>query len=184
MRRIPDARAVDRALGAAKTAVRHALKGLNQAAAHQMARGDYSAAAALATQGRAIQDFQTEVDALLKRWRDLRRGGAPTGSGNRGTPLWSYYQPILQALLEANGEARRTDLEPAVERVMREALQPADRESMARGHQRWQVMIRRARKHLSAEGWIEAGLSPVWRITDAGRRAASKPLAPAMGGAS
>jgi len=46
---------------------------------------------------------------------------------------------------------------------------------MARGTERWQIMVRRSRKSLAAEGWIEDRSGPVWRITDAGRRAAEKP---------
>jgi hypothetical protein len=37
-------------------------------------------------------------------------------------------------------------------------------------------MIRRARKHLAREGWIEGGSGRLWRITEAGRRAATKPI--------
>lgn len=184
MKRIPDARAVDRALRATRAAVKQALKGLNQAAAQQMARGDYSAAEALAQRGREIQQFQAQVDALHKCWRDLRGGGHQTSDKKSGTALWSYYQPILRALAEAGGEARRRDLEPAVERLMSETLKPPDREPMARGLERWQVMIRRARKHMAAEGWIDDGAGPVWSITDTGRRAASKPLEPRQKGGS
>ena len=58
---------------------------------------------------------------------------------------------------------------------MAESLQAGDREAMARGTERWQIMVRRSRKSLAAEGWIEDRSGPVWRITDAGRRAAEKP---------
>lgn len=55
------------------------------------------------------------------------------------------------------------------------SLLPGDRRAMARGRERWRIMIQRARKQLVAEGWIEnrSGLS--WRITDAGRRTADSP---------
>lgn len=176
MKRIPDARGVDRALAATKKAVKSALKGLNQSAAQQMARGDYATAEALAARGRAIQQFQSELDSLHERWRELRRGDAAEGSKKDATPMWSYYQPILRALADRGGAARRADLEPAVERLMSRAFQPSDRDPLARGLQRWQVMIRRARKHLVAEGWIEAGAGMEWRITESGMQAAKRPL--------
>jgi hypothetical protein len=68
------------------------------------------------------------------------------------------------------------DLEAQVHRLMADRLHPADRESMARGSERWQIMVRRSRKALVTEGWIEDRTGPVWRITDAGRLAAEKPL--------
>ena len=42
----------------------------------------------------------------------------------------------------------------------------------AEGHERCRVMVRRSRKALVAEGWIEQGSGSVWRLTDSGRRAA------------
>lgn len=57
-------------------------------------------------------------------------------------------------------------------------LLPGDREPRGRGTERWQVMIRRARRHLVAEGWIESGSGEAWRITEAGRRATEKEISP------
>ena len=173
MKRIPHARDVGKAFQSVRAAVKHALNGLNQAAGQVMAKGDYAAAEALAAKGREIQQFQAEVGALHMRWRELS-GGAPGSAKSPKTPLWAYYQPILKALSELGGEARRIDLEAPVERLMADRFQPGDRQQMAGGHERWQIMIRRVRKHLVAEGWIEEGSGSVWRITDAGRRGAEK----------
>lgn len=178
MKRIPDSRAVDKALRSARSAVKQALKGLNQAAAQRMGKGDYSAAEALAAKGREMQQFRAEVDALSNRWRELRQWEGRSDSKKTVTPLWAYYQPVLKALVEAGGEARGVELEPSVERLMNGLLQPGDREPLGRATVRWQVMIRRARKHLIAEGWIESRSGGAWRITDAGHRAAAKPIGP------
>ena len=59
---------------------------------------------------------------------------------------------------------------------MSATLQSADRDAMARGRERWRVMVRRARRHLVAEGWIEDRAGPAWRITDTGRQAAEKQI--------
>jgi hypothetical protein len=80
------------------------------------------------------------------------------------------------SIIAVGGEATRGKVEPQVESLMRDTLRPGDQETMARGLKRWQVMIRRARKHLVSEGWIEDGAGPTWRITSAGRRAADEPL--------
>jgi Mrr N-terminal domain len=175
VKRIPHAQNVAKALRSVRLATQKALKGMNQLASQRMAKGDYTGAEVLANKAKEIMQFQTEVDVVQKRWREV------CGSGDRGskksvTPLWTYYQPILKAIVHVGGEARRMDLEAQVHRLMAERLHPADREAMARGNERWQIMVRRSRKALVAEGWIEDRTGPVWRITDAGRRAAEKPM--------
>lgn len=176
MSRVPLARGVRQGLRALKVATRKALKGVNQVAGQRMAKGDYATAEGLAATGREVRQFLTEVDALAKRWREVSgsRGGKKPKSAN--TPLWGYYQPILQALDKAGGECRRTDLEAHVERVMASAFQPGDREATRGGRERWRVMVQRARRPLIAEGWLEDRGGKVWGITDSGRRAAEKPL--------
>jgi len=175
VRALRHAGGVERALRSLRIAVERALRGLNQAAAQLMARGDYSAAEALASKGREIQQFQAEVGGLQQRWRELR-GRAARKPKMSATPLWAYFQPILKALVQAGGECRRSDLEPRVERLLGSEMPPGDRATTRRGAERWRVMVRRARRHLASEGWIENGRGPIWRITDAGRRAAEKPI--------
>ncbi len=173
MSRIPHARGVAQALRAVRGSLQKALKGLNQVAAQRMAKGDYTGAELLALKGKEIRQFQSEVDALRKKWRVVCGSGAG-GSKRAVTPLWTYYQPILRALLEAGGECRREDLDPIVERLMNASLLPGDRETMARGRPRWRVMVQRSRRALIAEGWIEDAGGPLWKITDAGRNVAEK----------
>jgi len=156
-------------------AVEKALKGLNQAAGLQMSKGDYAAAEALAAKGREIRQFLTEIEAVRRRWREVCGAGG-RDSKKSVTPLWEYYQPTLKAIVNIGGECRRPELEPEVGRLMAASLQPGDHEAMAGGAERWQMMVRRSRKSLVAEGWIEDQDGPVWRITDAGRRAAEKPI--------
>ena len=177
MKRVPNSKEVGQSLKAVRSAVKQALKELNQSAGQLMAKGDYSSAEALAAKGREIQEFQAQIEVLQQRWRELRGSGDDGSASTKATtPLWAYYQPILKALAEAGGESRIVDLEPSVERNLGEMLQPSDRVEMSHGRQRWQVMIRRARKHLVTEGWIEDGSGRIWRITESGRRAAEKPI--------
>jgi hypothetical protein len=166
---------VAQALRSVRTAAQKSLKGLNQVASQRMAKGDYVTAEVLAAKGKEIRQFESEVDELQKRWREV------CGIGGRAskkpiTPLWVYFQPILQALASIGGECQRADLEAHVERLMGASLQPGDREGSARGRERWRLMVPRARKPLIAEGWIEDRTGKIWRITDAGRRAAEKPI--------
>jgi len=172
--RIPEAREVDGALKNVRSALRNSLKQLNKVAGVAMAKGNYTAGEALAAKGREIQAFETEVEALRDRWRQLRAGNQRSGGEKKPTtPLWQYYQPILRALCQIGGEARRQDFEPIVEGLLDKTLVEGDRAPMARGQERWQVMIRRARRHLVQEGWIEDRKGAVWQITQAGRKAAT-----------
>jgi hypothetical protein len=176
VKRIPHAQAVVKALRSVRTAAQRSQKGLNVAAGQRMAKGDYATAEILAARGKEIRQFQSEVEALRKRWREVcgATGGA---SGKAATPLWQYYQPILQGLVQAGGECRQAELEKQVDRLMGAALQPGDRNAMARGRERWRVMVRQARRSLVAEGWIEDRSGKLWRITDSGRKAAEQPIA-------
>jgi len=176
MKRIPHASGVARALRGVRAAAQRSLKGLNHAASQRMAKGDYAGAEALVAQGRQVQQFQAEVGVLHARWRELNSGGGARGEKRSATPLWSYYTPILQALVQAGGECERADVEARVERLMSPSFQPGDRDTMAQGRERWRVMVKRARKPLAAEGWIEGAKGKVWRITATGRRAAEKPV--------
>jgi hypothetical protein len=175
--KIPHSQGVARALRNVRTATKKTLKGVNQVAGQRMAKGDYAAAETLAAKGREIRQFLQQSDELLRSWRGLSgRGGKVAGtSKGDSTPLWAYYQPILKAIVTAGGECARDDVEAAFEGSSDGFLLPADRQLMTGGRERWKVMIRRARKPLKAEGWIQEGAGKTWRITPAGRRAAEQP---------
>lgn len=170
---VPHAAGVAQAIKGVYIAAQKSLKGLNQVAARQMAKGDYSTAELLAGRGKEIREFQTEVQALRKRWREVCGGGAAAAKKPK-TALWAYYQPILQGLVQAGGECGLPELEPLVERIMESSLQPGDLEPVSKGRERWRVMVQRARRPMVGEGWIEARPLKVWRITDDGRKAAAK----------
>jgi hypothetical protein len=173
MTKIPHAQTVRQSLRAVRAAAKNARKGLNKVASERMSKGDYVSAETLATKGKEIIQFESEVDALLKRWRDLC-GGANRAENKAVTPLWNYYQPILQALHNMGGSAHRNDLERQVEQIMGPTFLPGDRKAVSRGRERWQLVLRRARKPMTSEGWIERGGGPTWKITSAGRQAAQK----------
>jgi hypothetical protein len=173
--KIPQGQDVRRALKSLRTATKKALKSLNRVAGERMSKGDYEGAEALATKGREVRQFVRQVDDLTRAWEDLSRPELKSAVSKDGqaTPLWAYYQPILRAIVAAGGSCRWEDLEGSFEQVESSTLRPADRRPMAGGRQRWQVMIRRARKPLKSEGWIEKS-GRLWVVTDAGRKVAAK----------
>ena len=72
--KIPHAQGVTRALRNVRTATKKTLKGLNEVAGQRMAKGDYSAAEALAAKGRELRPFLQQSDELLRTWRGIRAG--------------------------------------------------------------------------------------------------------------
>jgi hypothetical protein len=174
MKRIPHSREVAKAMRTLKASVKTAWKGVNRAAGKVIAKGDYAAGEELAARGRKVKEFLGSVEALDREWRTLARGSAVvSGTPSSGRlPQWEYYQPILQALVELGGEARKTQLEPIVERLLAGRLQASDRDLMSGGRERWKVMVHRARRHVRTEGWITDAAGATWHITAEGRRAA------------
>jgi len=170
---IPRCAEIEKAIRDLVQKTRQSQAALNRQAGMYVAKGRYEKADALVAKARALNDFQVKIKTLRDELRQLKRAGR--GSGKRGkqtTPLWGYYQPILQTLLEMGGQARRPDLEAGFGQKHTSVLLTGDMEMMAGNTPRWQRMIRRARKHLIEQNFIENSGGKVWRITDEGRRAA------------
>lgn len=177
MKRIPRGREVEQSLVVVVREVKAALKDLNQQAASLMERGDYDGAMAMAKMGRLLSGFQAKVSALRSEWRALRSKAKNKGiEKEETTPLWKYFQPIAKALLELGGRARRHDLEKILASLLEGQFLSGDLAPTARGVPRWKVMVRRARRPMVSEGFLEEAKGPWWRITTAGRRLAHKDL--------
>ncbi len=154
---------------------------INEHAASRMRRGDYAGAEAWAQVGTTLREFRGRALELREEWQALCRDaggkGRKTPRKKRGstTPLWEYYQPILQAIIQVGDSGQRRDIEPVVFKLMEARLHPGDLEVSGGGRPSWQNSIRRTRKHLIKEGWISAGGSKgVWRVTEKGRVAAAR----------
>ena len=100
-----------------------------------------------------VDTFRIEVESLHTRWKEIKGGPQGTAKAPQ-TPLWEYYQPILEALVDLDGAARIAEIESAVGLLMKDRLVEGDLSIRANGRARWQVMIRRARKHMVKEGLL------------------------------
>jgi hypothetical protein len=86
------------------------------------------------------------------------------------TPLWEYYRLILQALEALNGQATRQQIEEYLEPRVAAALKPGDLKASGRRRlARWRVMVRRARKEMVKQKYLEDRTGTAWRITALGR---------------
>ena len=90
------------------------------------------------------------------------------------TPKEKYHLPILQALVDLGGAARKADVLERVERDMRKRGLLSDADyggTRGIGAVRWRVWAGWARNDLKEDGFLRAN-SPhgVWAIGSAGRR--------------
>ena len=175
MKRVPRSREVDQAIGAVVRELKLALEDLNQQAAALLARGDYDGASAMMRTGELLSEFQNRVAALQGEWRALRGAlKAEKRPKEETTPLWKYYQPIAKALVAAGGRAKRRDLEQAVESLLQSLFVPGDLVPNVRGEPRWQVMVRRARRPMRDEGFLDDTKGSWWCLSAEGRKLAKK----------
>ncbi len=172
MTKVPGAGSVERALRNVRRELKGSLKQIHQLASKLLSRGNYVGAQTLVDVARLVNSFDVEVETLQERWRSLRGGRTSGGAKGDKTPLWEYYRPILQALVSSNGRASTAELLTHLEPLVAKALKPEDLETMSNGRPRWQVMVRRARRPMKKEGFIEADGGKEWRITSTGRKAA------------
>lgn len=109
--------------------------------------------------------------------RPKRRSGArkPRAKGRAATgtllPEDRYELPLLRALSNAGGEAPYREVVASVGEELKDALMPADFETLASGNIRWHSRIQFVRLRLVERGEMDRN-SPrgVWRIADAGRK--------------
>lgn len=168
MSRPPRTREVATALRGAEQEVAQAIKEQNARAASELARGHYATAEGMVQTARDLTDFRARVKALRTEWRALK-GPAPggSGSGEECTKLWEYFEPIQDCLRSLGGEAKRQELEGAIEPFLADRLKPGDQAAMSNGLPRWKVMVRRARKAMITEGLL-ADTPGRWRLADRG----------------
>ncbi len=173
---LPSRRKTDRTLADALRAVRATVKEANKEAGRLVANGNYQAAEGLVTLAKAASTFQGEISTLRQRWREIAYGKSSHGKTKvERTPLWEYYKPILAALQALNGTATRQELEKHLETSIPSILKSGDLQVDAHGKPRWKFMVRRARRPMIQEKFIEPGSGKKWVMTAAGRKALEAP---------
>lgn len=171
--KIPGKGEVDRALKQTQRQVKSALRQVNQLAGRLVARGDYTSAQSWVDVGRSITTFGAKVDALLLEWQSMQTD-APAQNSLERTPLWEYYRPILEALVQLGGEAYVAEVEEAAKPFLAQVLRQEEMTMLTGGKLIWKRAIRRARRHMVKEDFLESGTALRWKITEAGRRVAEE----------
>jgi len=152
---IPNKRAVSQAIRSARKALKQTIKEINETAADLAKKGDYERAEAAMTKGRELIAFREQVAGVEQKWKQVCGSGKSQNRvpGEVSLTAWQYYAPIARSLFSLGGKASLSDLEAEFLRQMEPHLRVGDRSRMA-GGERWQVMIRRARKHMFKQGWL------------------------------
>jgi len=170
--KIPGKREVDNALKQTTREIKSALRQINHQAARLVSRGDYEGAQSLVELGKQVSQFGSETEALHAKWQNLREDRNEAAIVR--TPLWKYYRPILRALIALNGEAYVAEVEEAAKPFLSEILSPEEMAMMTGGKLVWKRAIRRARRHMINEGFLESGTALRWKITAEGRQVAQE----------
>jgi len=116
-----------------------------------------------------VDDFES---ALWKALGSKKKSKKPTPRGTGElTPQGEFWKPILEALVEIDGQGSRQEVHKAVERKMKDRLKPADYELNRDGTTKWSKAVDYQRLAMVREGLI-AGNTPrgIWKITDQGRQ--------------
>ena len=170
--KIPGKANVNKSLVDLRKSLKECLAQVNQEAGILLSKGSYARAESLVKVAKSVDTFRVDVESLHTRWKEIK--GGPQGTAKTPqTPLWEYYQPILQALIDLDGAAKSAEIEPAVGLLLKGRLVEGDLSIMANGSARWQAMIRRARKHMVKEGLLDSDTGMDWKITQQGRKAAA-----------
>ncbi len=88
------------------------------------------------------------------------------------TPEAAFFRPILQALSDLGGAAKRCDVFDVLEPSMRDVLKPIDYQILSSDAEqvRWQNSAQWARNLMVKEGLLQAdSLVGIWEMTDKGR---------------
>jgi len=169
---VPKRAQVDRAIRNVKRQVRSTLKAVNAQAGKLLSRGRYPEAEDLVRVSRGMDAFQARVEDLRKEWRSLTASHAGTKPIGDKTPLWRFYHPVAKALLSLGGAATRVELERALPPFLEGQASPADMVPGPRGVPRWRVMLRKARRPMIKEGFLESARGATWQLSTAGKRLA------------
>ena len=171
MRAVPGRGEATRALRGAVRAVKSSLGRVNREAGKLVAQGRYEDAEAVLEIGRSLNEFSTQLEGLLSKWRDLTVGKASRKADR--APLWEYYRPLLRILADV-GDLTTLEILTKTESALSATLRDGDYAQMANGQLRWKNMVRRAKRAMTKESFLEPKTGSRWVITASGRRAAKK----------
>ena len=125
-------------------------------------------------QGVSVQRLAAQPNVVVRKAAPQPVGQRVAGKMRKELhiPSPAFYRPILQALSDLGGSAKRKDVLGALEQSLRDVLKPIDEQSPSSeaGQVQWQISAQSAHSRMMKEGLLRTK-SPfgIWEITDKGR---------------
>ena len=153
---------------------------LNERGAQAFQDGNHGLAEEYLKKVRSLSPLREDVSVLGRKLQALLDKPIPVKAakpaerqmshGDR-TPLSAYSVPILRALVEMGGRARRPLVMDRVYEQMRDTFTEADLElsSGKTPQPRWQGVLQNCRERMRQDGLIVDGTRGWWEISDKGR---------------
>jgi len=118
-----------------------------------------------------VRSFEDTPNDVLRRLLGLEKKPPKHNTGD-AIPHQEYRLPILEALLEKGGRARRCEVSEIIERKMGDKFNKSDLQVLSDGQtKRWQKGVDWERLRMVKDGLLRSD-SPtgVWEITEKGRK--------------
>jgi hypothetical protein len=167
---IPGGKEVERSLKQSLNDVKASIKQTNLYAGKLVSRGDYAGVEELISVAQKMSEFGLELKALTDRWQEIVGKQSLKGKEKENPmPLWQYYTPTLQSIVNLGGSAKIEEIRHDIESKAG-SLFPVT-ETIRKGDQpRWVSMVRRALGAMEKEAFVKR-IKKEWQITPTGRKA-------------
>ncbi|HOQ33582.1 MAG TPA: winged helix-turn-helix domain-containing protein [Candidatus Hydrogenedens sp.] len=142
---------------------------------------DYDKVQQISEFAKSVKEFKEKVISLQKEWKTIPKGKPPSQVGKRQgkgklkrglkTPQEKYVIPILESLIELDGEAKVKDVLNRVHNKMKGILNEYDYEKLPKTKQiRWENTAMWAKNKMKKEGLLsDDHRKRMWKITDKGK---------------
>jgi len=161
---------VDRSIKAISLEVKAAVKSINQEAAKCVSRGAYDKSQRLIQLGQSIKGFQADISSLKNRWKEVVRGSSAKKPKGEKTPQWEFYIPLMEGIKNLGDQATRENLNNYLETSHQVLFKPGDLMTLSNGRPTWHNTIRRCKRAMTKEGYLNEKSATVWRLTQLGTR--------------
>ena len=122
--KVPGGSNVNKSLVGLRRSLKECQARVNQEAGMLLSKGLYARAESLVDVAKSVDMFRAEVESLHTRSKAIN-GGSQGVPKTPQTPLWEYYQPMLQAS-QVSANSRIAEIEPAVELLLKDRLLEGD----------------------------------------------------------